>query len=175
MSLENPAVRLGHTLRQLREERDRSVEEVAAGIEIAPEDLLESAVCHLRVGDRGAATQIVNPPSLVLVGGCLGLRFKNRVDSRVHTRDEERRHRSYLVQPLPVDCPALQRAEIPLHHPLITFEREEQRNVDVDALEQCLLDCGKALFGPRDLDHDIGAFHSLPQAAGVRPQGAHAQ
>ena len=39
MSLENPAVRLGHTLRQLREERDRSVEEVAAQVDIAPDDL----------------------------------------------------------------------------------------------------------------------------------------
>ena len=46
---------------------------------------------------------------------------------------------------------------------LVSRLREEQGDVDVDALFKKLPDCRDAFFGARHFDHDIGTIHHLPQ------------
>ena len=47
-------------------------------------------------------------------------------------------------------------ADVRSGHILVDLDREHQRDVDVDAVGDALLDGGQALFGRRDLDENIG-------------------
>ena len=120
---------------------------------LAPEDLLEPAVGGARVGEPGAARDVA------AAGGLEPL-----VDLGVDARDEERRDR-VAVERLALRVAALHGVEERLHHALVERDREQQRDVDVEALVERLLDRGDPGVGGRDLDHHVGPVDQAPVLA----------
>jgi hypothetical protein len=88
------------------------------------------------------------------------------VDLGVDARDEERGD-GVAVERLALRVAALHRVEERLHHALVVRDREQQRDVDVEALVERLLDRGDPGVGGRDLDHHVGPVDQLPVLAGL--------
>ena len=120
------------------------------GEALALEHALERAVGGARVGEAGAAGEVVAAE-----------RLEPLVDLGVDARDEERRDR-VAVERLALVLPALVRADERLHHALVVRDREQQRDVDVHALVQRLLDRREPLLGGGDLDHQVRAVDQAP-------------
>ena len=118
---------------------------------VALEDLLEALVGGARIRDRGRALKL----------GVAGL-LESLVDLGVHARDEEARDRVHVERLAGLE-PALHRADEALGDLFVGLDREQQRDVDVDAAGQRLLDRVEALVGPRDLDHQVRAVHAAPE------------
>ena len=127
---------------------------VTQSVPSAPrEDLLEAPVGRARVGQSRPTGQIA-----------VTKLFQLAIHSRVHARDEEARD-GVDVQFQALALPALERLQVGLGHLLVRPEREQQRDVDVDALVQSLLDRPDALVRPGDLDHHIRPIDALPERA----------
>ncbi len=120
---------------------------------LALEDALEGEVGGAGVGEPGAAGE---------VGAAE--RLQALVDLGVHARDEERGDR-VAVERLALLVAALRRAHERLHHALVGLDREQQRDVDVEALVERLLDRRDPRVGGGDLDHHVGAVDELPVLA----------
>ena len=116
---------------------------------------LEREVGGAGVGEPGAAREIAAAE-----------RLEPLVDLGVDARDEERRDR-VAVERLALGVAALHRAEERLHHALVVGDREQQRDVDVHALVQRLLDRRDPLVGGGDLDHQVRAVDEVPVHAGL--------
>ena len=91
----------------------------------------------------------------------------------VHSADEERGHRRQPVDGLPGARASLQRPHERLRHLAVVLQREEQGDVDVDALGEEALDRRPAFPGPGHLDHHVRPVHLGPEppALGDRPLG----
>ncbi len=75
----------------------------------------------------------------------------------VDPADEERRHRRDARDVAALLGVTLEAAEVRLDDLRVPDEREDQRDVDRDALGQALLDGGDPCQGRRDLHEDVGA------------------
>ena len=64
--------------------------------------------------------------------------------------------------------PVLERLEIGLGDSLVLTHREQQRDVDVQALPQRLEDRRHAFAGAGDLDHHVGTVHGGEESLGLR-------
>ena len=58
--------------------------------------------------------------------------------------------------------------EIGIGNFVIEVNRKDQRNVDVDALGESLLNGWKPFWGCRNLDQQVWAIHQLPETAHFR-------
>ena len=120
------------------------------GEALAFEHALERAVGGAGVGEPGAAGEVVAAD-----------RLEPLVDLGVDARDEERRDR-VAVERLALGQPALVGVDEGVHHALVVRHREQQRDVDVHALVQRLLDRREPLLGGGDLDHHVRAVDEAP-------------
>ena len=102
-----------------------------------------------------------------LLGLVAADRVELLVDERVDARDEERGDR-VDVERLALGVAALEAADVGARDGLVGLDREQQRDVDVDALIDRLLDRVDALGRARDLDHHVRAIDRLPVVAGRR-------
>ena len=93
-------------------------------------------------------------------------RLEALVDLGVDARDEERRD-GMAIQRLARLQPALHRADVGLHHPLVGLDAEQQRDVDVQAVEERLFDRRDARVGRGDLDHQVRAVDQVPVHAAL--------
>ena len=116
---------------------------------------------HLGIGDRDLAAHRLERLDVVAAG--LDLLVDRLVDRAVDAADEEARDRGDLVDRLTLGDARLEAGDIGLEHRLVGVDREQQRDVDVDAVLDRHLDRGQAGLGARDLDHQILAVDRLPQ------------
>ena len=142
-----------------RRRPQRALNRAAGGLQVgealAVEDPLERLVGRAGVGQAGRAQQLrVAEPLEALV------------DLGVDPRDEERGDRVAVQRPAGLEA-ALHRSDVGLHHLLVGGDAEEQRDVDVQAVEQGLLDRRHALVGGRDLDHQVRAIDKVPVHAAL--------
>src|SRR4029078_3894910 len=86
------------------------------------------------------------------------------IDLGIDATDEERRDRRDSIDGLSPLQTSLQGAEISLRYCSVVLDREEHRNVDVDALEETTFDCRPTLARPGNLDHHIRPIQRLPEA-----------
>ena len=124
------------------------------------EELLEVLVRHLGVGDRGLAVQALE---LALLGGVrdgLDLVGQHLVDLGVDPADEEARHARDLAEVPSLLLQLLEPGEVRLDDLVIAVDGEDQRDVDVVALGDLVLDRGQPFLGRRDLDHHVRAAGS---------------
>ena len=121
---------------------------------LAVEDLLEAHVGRARVPKARGAEQL---------GGRAG-GLEALVDLRVDARDEEARNRMHVERLARLTAP-LETADVRLRDLLVGAHGEEQRDVDVDALEDRLLDRGDSGRGAGNLDEDVRAAEALPVVA----------
>ncbi len=128
-------------------------------VEVAAEPL----VGDLGVGHPGAALERPQAPPLRLVGGGLDLLVQFLVHERVHARDEEAGHRRHRADGLIGLQPVLERLEVRVGHSLVLGQREQQRDVDVQAVLEALEDGRDPLPGARDLDEHVGAVDGREQ------------
>ena len=56
-----------------------------------------------------------------------------------------------------VECP-----HVRLCHGFVARDREQQGDIDVDAFEEQLLDCGHAGWGAWNLDEEVGTINARP-------------
>ncbi len=66
----------------------------------------------------------------------------------------------------------LEPRQVRLDHLVVPVDREDQRDVDVVALGDLVLDRGKPLFGRGDLDHDVGPPAPIAQVLGHRDRAS---
>ena len=85
------------------------------------------------------------------------------VDLRVHPAHEERGHRGHPVDRLALRNAGFQRRQVRFGHLAVVLDREEQGDVDVDAVGEAALDRRPALLGAGNLDHDVGPVHRPPE------------
>ncbi len=85
------------------------------------------------------------------------------VDLRVHPAHEERGHGGHPVDRLALRDAGFQRRQVCFGHLAVVLDREEQGDVDVDAVGEAALDRRPALLGAGNLDHDIGPVHRPPE------------
>ena len=123
------------------------------GEALAEEDLLEAQVGGARVGERRGAREVGAPE-----------RLEPLVDLGVDARDEEARDRGD-VERAPLGDAALEAADVGLGDRGVLLDPEQQRDVDVDALVDRLLDRGDAGAGAGDLDHHVRAVEPRPVVA----------
>jgi len=72
------------------------------------------------------------------------------------------------IEVKPFGVAALEPADVRLRHPGVGLNAEQERNVDVDALVDRLLDRRQPLGCAGDLDHRVGTVHALPVLARLR-------
>ena len=85
------------------------------------------------------------------------------VDLGVDAADEEAGDRSHIGDRLAGVDPRLEPADVGLRDVFVGVAGEDERDVDVDALGDELLDGDDALGGARHLDHEVGAIDRAPQ------------
>ncbi len=129
---------------------------------LAAEDLPEELVGEFGVGDGDLAEERADLRIVLLLELRLHLLFGQRVDAA----DEEAGHRGDLVDRQPLGHAALQTSQIGLHHLGVDVVREDQGDVDVDAVGDRFLDGRNALRRGRNLDH-----HVRPPQRGEEPLG----
>ncbi len=130
------------------------------------EQFLIALIGELGVGDGGPAEQFAQTRPLVGVLRFLELLRDDRVDRRVYPADEEARHTGDPGRVASALDEALESPEVGLGHPLVHVPGEEQRDVDVDAVGDELLDGRYALLCGGHLDHGVVTADGLPEAAG---------
>ena len=118
----------------------------------AGEELAELLVRELHVGDRGRTTQLRSPS-----GSLASIALSTRL-----TKNE-------ATDAMPaIGRPASARRSSPRRYaaatPSYALDREQQRDVQVDAVGDQLLDRGHALDRARDLDHHVRPGDTLPDA-----------
>ena len=86
-----------------------------------------------------------------------------RVDLGVDPADEERRDRGQPGQVAAGGPGPLEAVEERLHDLAVAFQREDQGDVDADALGDALRDRGQPGFGGRDLDEQVRPVDEPPQ------------
>ncbi len=92
-------------------------------------------------------------------------RVEPAVDLGVDATDEERRHRRHVGQ---VAGTALEPGDVGLHHGLVAFEAEDERDVDAPPLADHLLDRADALRGGGDLHVEVRLVDQLVEVTGGR-------
>src|SRR5450830_1309000 len=128
----------------------------------------KALVDDLGVGHRGRALERFEPPPLRHVGaGGLDPLVQQPVDQRVDARHEEARHRRRGADREIVLQSVLERLEVGVGDGLVLTHREQEGDVDVEALPQRLEDRRHALAGAGDLDHHVGAVHGGEKALGL--------
>ena len=103
--------------------------------------------------------------------GVAGLRqpgVERGVDRGVDAADEEARHAGDARGIAAARDERFETIDVRLGGPLVGVLREQQRDVDVDALRDQLAHRGDALRRARHLDHQVGAPDGGPQAPRVR-------
>ena len=88
---------------------------------------------------------------------------KQLIDECIDATDEKRGNGSQSVNGLPRRDARFQRLDIFPHDALVVFQRKQQGDVDIDALLKELTDRFSAFDRPRNLHHDIGAIHAIPE------------
>ena len=106
------------------------------GETVAAEDALERLVGQLGVGDRSLAQEGIDALLLLIVGGFFGELSKLLVHHAVNAADEEAGHRGDTVHRQPGGDAALQCLDVGLSDLLVHFDREDERDVDVQAGER---------------------------------------
>ena len=132
----------------------------ALGLESGPtrivgELVLEQFVSETSVGDGGLAFE-----SLGLVGADL---LELLVDGGIHTGNEEGGDGTDVVQIVAVGVSLGDALDEGVDDLLVALEREDQGDVDGDALGQGGGDCRQAFEGCRNLDHGVRTVDLLPE------------
>ena len=129
-------------------------------------DALERFVGQLRVSDRSFAQESLDTLLLLIVGGLFGELSELFVRHAVNAADEEAGHRGDTVHRQSGGDAALQRLEVGLSNLLVYFDREDERDVYVQAREQQLLNRRKTGRRARHLDHYVGPIQTGEQPLG---------
>ena len=124
-----------------------------AGIDL--EHLLVGVVGDPRVGQRCRTLELH------------GLWRADGVETLVHlgvdARDEERRHGVDLRDVVSCGERGVEPVQVGVHDLLVALHREDQGDVDADALGEGAADRRQAFFRCRDLDQRVGTVDDLPQ------------
>ena len=127
------------------------------------EEVSETLIRHLRVGDRGLAVEALERLLFFRIGGGVDLLGQGLVDLRVHAADEKARHAGDLRQVSPLAVQRLEAGQVRVDHLGVAVDREDQRHVDVVALRDLVPDRGHAFLRGGDLDHHIRPAAPLAQ------------
>ena len=124
---------------------------------VGREDLLELLIGHLRVGDGHLAQERLQ----LAVTGLFQLLFDLFVGLRVDAADEETGDGVDVADRQVLLHPSLEPAQVCLHHLAVDVVGEEERDVDIDAVEDRLLDCRQSCGRRGDLHHDVRPLQPL--------------
>ena len=133
----------------------------------AGEGLFEKLIGELRVRDGDLAEERADLGIIAL----LQLRLHLFLGERVDAAHEETGHGRDLVNRQPLRHAAFQSAQIRLHHLRINLVREDERDVDVDAIRDRLLDGRNAFRRGRNLDHHVRPIERGKQPLGLGRRG----
>ena len=128
-------------------------------------EILVAPVGQLRAGHRRLTIQVLRRR---LPYGGLDPVGQERIDQDVDAAEEEAGHRGDRVDGLSFGGPPLQRPHVCPGYLFVCLYREEQGDVDVDALVEQLFDRRYPSRSSRDLDHQVGAIHGSPQVPRLR-------
>src|SRR5262249_47917198 len=120
---------------------------------LAAEHLFEPLISQLRVCDRDSPLERSKVLLLLFVAGLCDQTVESLVDRSVDSAHEEACDRGNLVDRFAFGDAALEPAQVRFHRSLISLEREQQSDVDIDAFVDALLDGRNALGCARNLDH----------------------
>src|SRR5581483_4076579 len=129
------------------------------------EDLQILLVCELPVGDGYFSLNALEQGLFLRSFRVPQFLIDARVDQGVDTADKEAGHASDLADISAAGGQLLKAHDISFGDPLINLLREQQRDVDIDALADQLLKRGNTFRSARHLDHDIRPAYRIPQAA----------
>jgi hypothetical protein len=90
-------------------------------------------------------------------------RRQEPIDCRVDSADEKARDARHAFQIASARRVRLEAGDVRLGHSLIGVLREQQRDVDVDAVGDQRFDRGDAFGCRRHLDHQVLAAHRTPE------------
>src|SRR5581483_3338121 len=139
------------------------------------EELLPALVRDLGVGDRGLAVKPLEAALLRGVARRVDLLGELLVHLGVDAADEEARHARHLAEVAAALAQLLEARQVRLDDLGVAVDGEDQRDVDVVALRDLVLDRREAFLRRRDLHHDVGppafvvqVLGELDGASGVR-------
>ena len=122
------------------------------------------SVRELRVCDRDLPDKALKARTVVNIR-CLFESFGDqRIDGRIDPADEEARDARNVFDIVATRDPRFETLEVRLRDGLVSSQREQQGDVNVDAVFCKLLDRRYTLDSARDLDHDVLASDCCPQS-----------
>src|SRR5436309_5442235 len=129
------------------------------------EQPFELLIDQASVGSGGFALQGFE---LLLFGALTGSFdpvLEQFVDKNIHAADKEAGHRGNAMNVLAFCTALFQGLEIGLNYLAVVLEREDERDVDVDALGECLANSRNPRWCRRNLHHQVRAINRMPEAA----------
>ena len=118
-------------------------------------------VRHLRVGDGSLAVKALQRFPLPGVRDGVALLSQLLVHFRVDPAHEKARHARDLAEVASILVQLLQAREVSLHNLVVALDGKDQRDVDVVALGDLVLDGRQAFLGGRNLDHHVGPLAAI--------------
>ena len=132
----------------------------------AGEQPLVALIGELGVGDGDLALERVEAGFLVRIVGLRDLFVEQFVDRGIDAADEKARHAGDLRNVAALGGQRLKAGQIGFDHLLVDGLREQQRDVDVDAVGDQIVDRRQAFLRARHLDHQVLATDLAPQPLG---------
>ena len=132
----------------------------------AVEQPLVALIGELGVGDGDLALERLEARFLVRIVGLRDLLVEQFVDRGVDAADEEARHAGDLRNVAALGGQRLEAGQIGFDHLLVDRLREQQRDIDVDAVGDQIADRRQPFRRGRHLDHQVLAADLAPQPLG---------
>ena len=127
------------------------------------ENLLVSLVGQLAIRDGNLAENALQLAFARRVAFLFDLFVQQRIHERVNAADEETGHTGHLADVSAARRELLDARDIGFRHPLINLLRKKQRDIDIDAFTEQLLNGGNPFRRSRHLDHHVLATDCFPQ------------
>ena len=99
------------------------------------------------------------------IAGGFDLVFEQLVNEGIDAADEEAGNRGHVADIFASGAASFQGANERLGDLLVGTDREDKRDVDVDALGQGLENGGNTFRGSGYLDHQVGSINHFPEPA----------
>ena len=138
---------------------------------LASEQAQIALIGELGIGDRYRALQTAEPGLLVGVVGRCDFLVEQFVDCGVDAADEEARDTCYTGHVAALPGERFETRQISLDDLFVDLLREQQRDVDVDAVGDQIADRRQALGCRRHFDHEVRTIDRVPQALGFGDRG----
>src|SRR5208283_305043 len=129
------------------------------------EEALVAPVGELGIGNRHLAEHAVEESSASFVDAFAAGLADSLFHLGVNTTDEETGYRGQPSHLLALLCPPLEPTQVGLRNAGIRLLAEEERDVDVDAFADALLDGRDTLGRAGDFNHHIRRAERLPKPA----------